>query len=69
MRRAKPLIEDRPYTVAIAGVRMQAATLQQAQVLAENEREAWIALGYRSGRVAKIYYRDGSLVLTIGGES
>lgn len=65
---APALIEEQPYTVAIAGVRIAAATLQQAQIIAENEREAWKALNYRSGRVAKIYYRDGSLVLTIGGE-
>lgn len=62
----QPLVDAAPYSVVCAGVRHSNLTLTQAQAKARALVEEWLALGYRFGRRATVFYRDGSTVETVG---
>lgn len=59
-----PIVDTRNYIVVIGGVRHGNLTLNDARKKSEQLVREWAELGPR--REAKIYYRDGSLVETVG---
>lgn len=67
MRKTKPIVDDRLYTVENAGVRYGPMTREAAFEKAQALVDEWKALGYRDGRPARVFYRDGSFVAKFGG--
>jgi hypothetical protein len=65
--KAKPLIDDRNYTVVCAGVRHANLTQKAAYDKAYALNREWADLGFCGGRGRKVevFYRDGTLVYTI----
>lgn len=65
--KSKAIVDDKLYTVVSHGARFGPFTYEKAVMEAHKTRDEWAALGFNGGRgrKAEVYYRDGSVVLTV----
>jgi hypothetical protein len=57
-----PIVDTKNYSVVCAGVQRASLTHDEVLAYAEKLNREWTELGYRCGRRADVFYRDGSLV-------